>query len=48
MWLAAPTICRPARLADMVATITRVLSNSVIDLAARRYIVTRDDLGEDE
>ena len=33
---------------DMVATITHVLSNSVIDLAARRYIVTRDDLGEDE
>jgi hypothetical protein len=37
MWPAAPTVCRPARLADMVATITRVLSNSVIDLAARRY-----------
>jgi hypothetical protein len=35
--------------ADMVATITqRVLSSSVIDLAARRFKVTQDDLGEDE
>jgi hypothetical protein len=32
----------------MVATITRVLGSSVIDLAARRFKVTRDDLGEDE
>ncbi|MFL6045467.1 MAG: hypothetical protein ACJ72M_10140 [Propionibacteriaceae bacterium] len=36
------------QLADMVATITRVLSNSIIDLAARRYKETRDHLGEDD
>jgi len=43
-----PEMCVIVWPADMVATITRVLSNSVIDLAARRYKTTRDDAGEDE